>query len=234
MRAIINFIKKILPSRLLQLLRCLKNHSLRSFILLAKNPYWAKHGHLNLNQVKLIVQILKMVNPRNVLEIGFATGRSASTVLVNSKPDKFISIELDLDYGGLGGREIADILQRKFSNFTVVIGTSQEVLTKDFFISEFRNGVDYAFIDGGHSYEECMSDLINVYPHMNLEGVILVDDYMSDKPDGVRYDTVTKAVDDFARDHDVYKLRWFKRGKGCALLYKDAQLSDDFKKIDGV
>lgn len=226
-------IKKILPPYVLNSYRSMRGSVLKKLIAI-KNPYWSDRGHLKLSQARLIVAILRIVKPKNVLEIGFATGRSASTILVSSRPRKFISVEIDLDYAEPEGRKSAEILQEKFPNFIVIEGSSQKMLTEEFFKSKFEGGVDFAFVDGGHSYEECRADLVNVYPHLTSEGCILVDDYMSDLPEGVRMDSVTKAVDDFAIEEKLNKVRWFKRGSGCALLFRDPLLINAFKKIDGV
>lgn len=197
------------------------------------NPYWAKQGHLNEDQAQLISSILLILCPKNIIEIGFATGRSASTILTNARPEKFISIDINFDYNDLGGREVLHSLLRDFSNFKAMEGPGQKILTQDFFTREFPYGIDFAFVDGGHSFTECFSDLKNVYAHVSSNFCILVDDYKSGPPKGCFLPEVKNAVDIFARNHKIKKLHWYKRGKGCAILC-DEESGNKIKDIDGI
>jgi hypothetical protein len=52
----------------------------------------------------------------------------------------------------------------------------------------------FCFIDGDHSYEGTMSDLLFCNTHLVPNGYMVVHDYP-------RADTITRAVDEFAKDH---------------------------------
>jgi hypothetical protein len=55
--------------------------------------------------------------------------------------------------------------------------------------------IDVAFIDGDHSYEGCLADLVAIWPKMVDGGIILVHD--------TQIDGVKRAVQKFADDHDL-------------------------------
>ncbi|MCL2934735.1 MAG: hypothetical protein MGG11_21550, partial [Trichodesmium sp. MAG_R03] len=53
------------------------------------------------------------------------------------------------------------------------------------------------------------------------QGIIIVDDYKSKPPKGVRFPAVNRAVRDFCNRYpEVHKLEWHKNGKGLAILSK--------------
>lgn len=75
------------------------------------------------------------------------------------------------------------------------------------------NSVDLMFIDAGHSYEEVTKDLINYWPKLKKDGILLGHDYRHKSP------KVVKAV------HDVFGRKEF-------VLPEDAQMFMIRKKID--
>ena len=62
------------------------------------------------------------------------------------------------------------------------------------------NKVDFAFIDGGHSYETTYNDLSILFSFMkNKKKTIVCDDYM----DASYITDVRKAVDDFVKKNNL-------------------------------
>ena len=86
---------------------------------------------------------------------------------------------------------VKKLLKRYENNISLIAGDTNTVLHK----VDLKN-VDFAFIDGGHSYETVMNDLTTLY--QNLKGkdkVLLCDDYgkASYVPE------VERAVNDFSK-----------------------------------
>ena len=76
--------------------------------------YWHPWGHLNENERDFLIEQLKKLKPKYCLETGFATGRSAATTLCTIKPEKFISIDINLNYAGKEGLQLLQQLQLVF------------------------------------------------------------------------------------------------------------------------
>jgi predicted O-methyltransferase YrrM len=181
--------------------------------------YWFAEGHLNFDQRDLFIKLLKELKPTRCLEIGFASGRSTVTVLVAAQPEMLVSIDLCLDYIP-GARAHANLLEKDFPNLKIIEGDSRGILNRTFFESYFPNGIDFAFVDGDHTYEGCSSDLSTVLPYVNSGGIMLIDDYRSGPPNGVAFDSVTSAVDDFTLRNRLLLTYWCKDGKGAAIMSK--------------
>tara|TARA_A100001201_G_C4093105_1_gene202816 strand:+ start:2618 stop:3193 length:576 start_codon:yes stop_codon:yes gene_type:complete len=185
--------------------------------------FWPENGHLNLDQYNFIVSLLEKMEIEYVLETGFCTGRSALAVLNNfSNIKKMISIDIDFDYGGMGGRKMVQTLEENFDTFSAIESNSQKKLTPKFFDENYPEGIDYAFVDGDHTYSGCLFDLNRIVPHVNSGGLILIDDYKSGPPNGCNIPVVTKACDDFYEKNKnvVDKQEWNKEGKGFCIFTK--------------
>jgi hypothetical protein len=177
---------------------------------------------MNRTQSDFISDVLRKLNPAFCLETGTSTGRGSATILCKSNPIKHVSVDLSLDgaEGCHSDRGWIDRMVKSFDNFTHFEGDSRKILTVDFITTQFPTGVDFFFCDGGHTYDVCYSDMSGVWPHINDNGVMIVDDYMSGPPDGYSIPAVTSAVDDFAGTIGIEIERWSSNGKGCAVFYK--------------
>ena len=182
--------------------------------------YWWPVGHFNFDQRDYFIEMLGKLNPDNVLEIGFASGRSCVTALVAAQPSRMVSVEIDLDSVQPSARKHAQLLEADFPNLKIIEGNSDTILNEQFFNNYFADGVDFAFVDGGHSYEDAKTDCENVYPHLNQGGMMVVDDYMSGPPNGCELATVTAAVNDFATENSLLLQAWNVKGKGFAIFAK--------------
>ena len=91
---------------------------------------------------------------------------------------------------------VKNLLKRYKNNINLIAGDTNTVLHK----IDLKN-IDFAFIDGGHSYETVMNDLTILY--QNLKGknkVLLCDDYgkASHIPE------VERAVNDFSKKRSLH------------------------------
>ena len=180
--------------------------------------YWWHDGHFNFDQRDYFIETLKELKPDNILEIGFASGRSCITALVAAQPSRMVSLDVDLDY--MDARKHAQLLENDFPNLKIIEGNSQQILNEQFFNEHFADGVDFAFVDGGHSYEDAKTDCDNVYPRLNQGGTMIVDDYMSGPPNGMELPGVTAAVIQFAKENSILPQVWNVKGKGFAIFTK--------------
>ena len=71
--------------------------------------------------------------------------------------------------------------------------------------------VDFAFIDGDHSYEGCLRDLEAIWPKMKEQSPILIHDCIQQ--------SVLEAVKKFTNDKNV-KYKLLENTTGMALLFK--------------
>lgn len=183
------------------------------------NTIWCPDGHLSTTQRDYLIEMLYELNPRNCLEIGFAGGRHTSTLLHSCTPEKVISIDINFDYAY--GRTYVNTFKQKFINIEFYENNSNEFITDDFMKKKFPSGLDYVFVDGGHSFHECLSDMQNCWDALNDKGVMIVDDYNSGPPHGVFIRDVNMAVEFFMKyttlDLEVITL---SDGKGMAKLMK--------------
>lgn len=182
--------------------------------------HWPSQGHFNLDQYYFVTELLSNKNIEYAIETGFATGRSALSVLNNCKNiKKFISIDINFGYITIG-KQMRILLEDTFENYHTIENDSKKVLTADFFASNYPHGIDYALVDGDHSYDGCYGDLELFLPQMRTGGVILIDDYKSHEPNGCSIPAVTKACDDFYEKYSdkIEKNDWNMHGKGFCIF----------------
>lgn len=179
---------------------------------------WWHNGHLNEDQRDFLIEMLQNHKPRYCIETGFATGRSTVTTLIAAQPERLVSVDISLDY--MGARSHANSLLEKFSNLRIVEGDSYNMLNSAFFNEFFPEGIDFAFIDGSHTYIGALSDIEKVFDRMNSGAIMLVDDYMSGPPNGCPIPDVDRAVHDFANSRSLQVERWSSGGKGVAIMRK--------------
>jgi len=196
------------------------------------NKFWSKKGHWNKSQANLVKKLSNIVKPKYALETGFCTGRSAASLLVNSNLEKFISIEINLDYMKPYGRKSASLLQNSFSNYKIIEASSLDILNKSFLDINYPNGLDWVTIDGDHTYDGCLHDLTKVATHLNKNGIIIIDDY-----DKTWFTTgcsipVTRAVHDFCKlNNNFYLIECLNNPKGTAILLKSKKLAAKIQYI---
>jgi len=170
---------------------------------------WVKK-HFDIEQRDFFIDLLRELKPQYCLETGFETGTSSATVCAICQPKTMISIGMKSN-----NLTVADKLYRDYS-FQLLIADSTKRLTEKFFKFNYPNGIDFFFVDGGHSYEVAMSDITSAFPYMNKGAVIVVDDYYSKI---CPIQDVNNAVNDFC---NAYNLQMYQvstnSGKGMAVI----------------
>ncbi len=131
-------------------------------------------------QIRFLTSIFNRIRPRRILEVGTHMGMFDYVIHLY---DKNIGIDT---FGNLPeSQRSINILNEKFGRYiNFHLGDSRQTL-KDFLPKEH---FDFAWVDGGHAYDVCTSDLVNCDRLGILN--IGVDDYLRDED-------VRRAVHDF-------------------------------------
>ncbi|MFH1593681.1 MAG: class I SAM-dependent methyltransferase [Candidatus Omnitrophota bacterium] len=133
-------------------------------------------------QVRFISSLLSGIKPNRIIEIGTHKGMFCYLVSLYDN-----TIEIDTFGNLFESQKAVDILNAKFgTHINFIYGDSQNTFRE--YAAE--KVIDFAWVDGGHSYEVCTSDLINCR-RLNIPH-IAVDDY-------VRENAVKKSVHDFIK-----------------------------------
>lgn len=77
------------------------------------------------------------------------------------------------------------------------------------FFSTFTEKVDWVYVDGAHSYDECLEDLVASLMVIKPGGWLLGDDYEWELTRGKP--GVTKAVNEFVKNHNLTLVRGGER-----------------------
>lgn len=139
-------------------------------------------------QVNFLASILKKTKAKKILETG--THRAMFCYIAYLCDNK---IAIDT-FGNLAGSQIGvDILNQKHGFYSYYhLGDSKQTLTN--FYPDYQ--IDFAWIDGGHSFEDCTSDLVNC-ARLGIPS-IAVDDYKW-------ANSINKAVNNFTEKY-TYKI----------------------------
>jgi len=182
--------------------------------------YWRKTSLKQKNIGDLFLNEVLLSKPNNFLEIGVfqgVTARNACELLykIHGNNFKYIGVDkFDLDEKGKNEiiprvnfknplkqfyykyiikenpyslKSVKNLLKKFDKNINIFKGDSKVVLPK-IDLSE----INYVFLDGGHSYDTVINDLINCKVVVENNGVILCDDYDLSYAPGVK-----KAIDEF-------------------------------------
>lgn len=114
-------------------------------------------------------EVNDIVQPKNILEIGFNVGHSAVLWMATTEANV-----VSVDIGEHDNTKKASrILKNKFQDrFSFILSDSKEVLPQ---LRNLPNDFDLIFVDGGHNLFTFVNDL-NIGFRMNCE-YFLVDDY---------------------------------------------------------
>ena len=186
--------------------------------------YWRTSSFKKKKDGNFLLRHIEQLRPKNFLEVGVfhgVTSRNVCEILysLHGNNFKFTGIDLFLNDNEVLKDEYApkttfsnplktiyynfiirsdpyniksvNKLLRKFEkNINIIKGNSNDVL-KEINL----DGIDYAFLDGGHKYETVRNDLENLTQIVNNKGTILCDDYNLSYAPGIK-----KAIDEYVFD----------------------------------
>jgi hypothetical protein len=184
-------------------------------------------------ELSFLEYLVKFINAKTVVEIGVQFGEAAVHLChaANVNNGKYIGFDVwnsDPEffkiYGNCGSKElVAQKLESNgLHNFT--LNQIDTIHNRNEFNNQLNlfcpNGVDFAFIDGNHSYFGVANDFFAIYPRLASTGVIAFHD--TAKIDGCRefiFDLRTK-YNDGTFDISDYPFGYGARNCGVTLLTK--------------
>ena len=137
--------------------------------------------------------VIRLQRPTIVVEVGVATGGMAfamysaieENICDTGVPAWYTGFDL-WDTHGVHGQfaqmgsmeEVHAKLENIGNNFALVkINTQTEQQKfRDELVHRFTNGINFAFIDGCHSYEGIKNDFFNIWPYMANNGIVAFHD----------------------------------------------------------
>ena len=125
----------------------------------------------------LIKDMQALPQIKKILEIGFNAGHSSELFLSATDCEKMISFDINTHSYLKIGREF---ITKKFrSRFQFIEGDSREQIPK-YAASHSQETFDLIFIDGGHSFNVCFSDIMNCGQLAHPETLVIIDDYVEE------------------------------------------------------
>ena len=124
-----------------------------------------------MDRLDVIQQIIDRTNAKTYLEIGVKKGK----VFLNVKARKKIAVDPQIK---INLKRKIKFLPRNFSNFfnQYYEMTSDRFFEKNSYILTKLNGISVAFIDGLHTYEQSLKDVINCLKFLKEDGIIVMHD----------------------------------------------------------
>lgn len=132
-------------------------------------------GYSSVVQRKALADALKKLpHVKRIVEIGFNAGHSSEVFLENCPNASVIAFDLNTHrYTKFG----VDYMQKKFRDrFTLIEGNSLHKVP-EFALAYKGEKFDLIFIDGGHSYQCCLEDIVNCQKLATDGAILWVDDY---------------------------------------------------------
>jgi len=120
--------------------------------------------------------IINSLKPANSLEVGFAYGTSTlficeSLEMVNAKKHLLIDPYQRTLWKGIG---IKNIKEAGYENIIELIEEPSELALPK--LLENKTHIDFAFIDGWHTFDQTLLDFYYINRMLNLNGVVAFDD----------------------------------------------------------
>ena len=167
----------------------------------------SSEGHWTISH-RNIIEYLKKLHIKNMLEIGFNTGFSATMFLELLHLDKFYSIDI-------GIHNHIDPLYKRFKN---IYGNKFHSIIEDSLNirNTFLNNIKYdlIFIDGSHSFKNALNDFLFCIENKKTKYILLDDTHTNYK--GVNH--LVKYIN-INYNNNVTIIKKWDIGTGC-ILYK--------------
>jgi predicted O-methyltransferase YrrM len=191
-----------------------------------KFPANDKTTAISRQEGELIYDFLKKNKIKKTLEVGFAYGCSAAYIISATK-SKHIAIDPKPDhYGNLGRRNMKELGLQKYLDLKE--GYAHDVLPN---LLENELELDFAFIDGGHKFDEIFIDFYYIDLLLKQGGYVLFHDgwlrstqhviswVKNNKKNYEKFNTPIKNLALFQkRGEDMRKWNDFKRFGTCKSL----------------
>ena len=137
------------------------------------SDYEGNSGDLS-KQTERLQQLCSNIEYKNILEIGFNAGHSAHTFLSSSLAN-VVSFDLNVRESVPHAKQYID---RKFpGRHTLILGDSTQTIP-EYFRMNPDSRFDLIFIDGGHTYEIAMDDIVNCKSLAHTNTVVAMDDVL--------------------------------------------------------
>lgn len=143
-------------------------------------------GGMRIEELVILVGIVRYLQPKRLVEIGTAEGRTTLNLALHSPPDaEILTIDLPpeappsrfesgCDYRQMGISEPGNLFHHHplADKIRLVLADSTR-----FDWSPYQQSVDFIFIDGAHDYQSVRKDTENALRIVRPNGVILWHDY---------------------------------------------------------
>ncbi len=127
-------------------------------------------GALQKDEALLIYSIIRVVKPKNILELGFHKGHSAFSIInAISTEAKFSTLDIDNESQNIFNK----YFKAKFKNANFYLTDMQQF---DFKIIASDSQIDFVFIDAVHDFEINVSTFINLKSCLSENAIIVVHD----------------------------------------------------------
>ena len=177
--------------------------------------------------------LIKMQRPRIAIEVGVASGGMARTIYsALNENTKYTGVEswytgFDMwdthgqwdQFAQMGSFEMVNEdlkhIGDRYALVKVDTQKDQDTFRKEL-ATRFTLGIDFAFIDGCHSYEGIKNDFYNVLPHMNPNGIMAFHD--TAVIDGCREFIIDLRLLNKGYDISDFPYGWEERNCGITLV----------------
>lgn len=171
----------------------------------------------------IVLDLYKRVKPRTVLEIGSLYGGTIYHWLTKSEIDVTVmSVDLFVSLNELETSKLWQSWKKKGQLLKCIKGNSASSETIDSVKSELKDGVDWLFIDGDHSYQGVKSDYENYSPLLNENGYCIFHDIFGEN-DVAKYWTELK--DKLGHDVPIIEICHSKYKLGIGIIQKYDKLN---------
>ena len=173
------------------------------------------HSGMTQGETKFLREIIKNnPNIKTLLEIGFNAGHSSESFLSSNETVKVWSFDIGEHFYVATGKSYID--HKYPQRHTLTIGDSKSSIPM--FADNFDMKFDCIFIDGDHSYEGAMTDLMNCKRLAHKDTILIMDDIVKTK----------NWIQDWNKGANK---AWYELVDSGAIIEEDQQ---DFKKGVGV
>ena len=131
-------------------------------------------------EVRMIAALTKFVNPKIVMELGTANGRTTLNLAKHCAPRGHV-YTIDLE---VCGERIQDYPEYR-DKITKLLGSTHE-----FDFQEFLGQCNFVFVDAGHRDIEVLKDSLLAIRLLAHDGVIVWHDYNPDDPPNQVWETI--------------------------------------------